>query len=141
MGFQNIFNCPSCGRVFVKGVRDICNVCYQKVEEQYDACVKYLREQKTATLYEVSDVTGVSVKQITKFVREGRISLAGHPNMTYPCEICSTPIRDNMMCDSCRNKLAKDYKQVQASEQHRKAAAEEDTKLSYNIQDRINNRR
>ncbi len=104
----NLGNCPRCGKLFANNFRDICPACIKEIEEEYERCLKYLREEKTATIQEVHEATGVSIKQITKFIKEGRISVANNPNMMYPCEVCGTMIREGNMCDSCRARLTRD---------------------------------
>ncbi|MDT3428017.1 flagellar operon protein (TIGR03826 family) [Paenibacillus forsythiae] len=105
---MNIDNCPRCGRIYVKNIMELCQSCMKELEQQYETCVKYLRENKGANIQELSDATGISVKEITRFIREGRISIANAPNMMYPCEVCGTLIREGHMCDSCRGRLTKD---------------------------------
>ena len=102
--------CPRCGKLFARGIREVCNACIENIEKEYEACVEYLRLHKGATIHEVSEETGVSVKQITKFVREGRISTNNMPNLSVPCEICGVPIQEGVMCASCRNKLQRDLR-------------------------------
>lgn len=105
---MSLGNCPRCGRLFANSFRDICPSCIKEIEEEYEQCLKFLREEKLATIQEVSDGTGVSIRQITKFIKEGRISVANNPNMMYPCEVCGVLIRDGNMCDSCRTRLTRD---------------------------------
>ncbi|KZE70230.1 flagellar protein [Paenibacillus jamilae] len=109
---MNLDNCPRCGKLFIKNVRGICQNCIKEIEIEYEKCVKHIRENKGIHMHELSEATGVSVKQITTFIREGRISIANAPNMTYPCEVCGVPIRDGHMCDSCRTRLTKDLNQA-----------------------------
>jgi len=110
---NNIANCPRCGRVFARGARDVCVSCVKEIEREYERCVEFLREYRGATIQEVSEATEVSVKQITKFIREGRISLMNAPNLGYPCESCGTPIRTGNLCDDCRHKFTKQAEQIQ----------------------------
>ncbi|CAM2934099.1 TIGR03826 family flagellar region protein [Paenibacillus sediminis] len=105
---MDIGNCPRCGRLFALNFRDICGNCIKEIEVEYEKCADYLREHRTATLLELSEATGVTTKQITRFVREGRISVVQAPNLMYPCEVCGTLIREGTMCDSCRTRLTKD---------------------------------
>ncbi|QNV59202.1 hypothetical protein GMA19_04419 [Paenibacillus polymyxa E681] len=105
-------NCPRCGKLFIKNVRGICQNCIKEIEFEYERCVKHIRENKGIHMHELSEATEVSVKQITTFIREGRISIANAPNMTYPCEVCGIPIREGHMCDSCRTRLTKDLNQA-----------------------------
>jgi ribosomal protein L32 len=65
---------------------------------------------------ELSEQTGVSIKQITKFIREGRISMVNAPNLSYPCESCGTLIRENHICDDCRVRLTKDTNTMKRNE-------------------------
>ncbi|WP_025688181.1 TIGR03826 family flagellar region protein [Paenibacillus zanthoxyli] len=124
---MNIDNCPRCGRIYIKNVIELCQSCVKELEHQYEICVKYLREHRTATIQELSDATEISIKEITRFIREGRISIANAPNMMYPCEVCGTLIREGHMCDSCRSRLTKDLmnasKEAAASEAPRKDSA------------------
>ncbi|MBW5448481.1 flagellar protein [Cohnella sp. CFH 77786] len=106
--------CPRCSRLFARGIRDVCNNCVQEIEQEYQQVVEYLREHKGSTIHEVSEATEVSVKQIAKFIREGRISTANLPNLTVPCEVCGLPIREGNMCDSCRAKLQRDMRNLQS---------------------------
>ncbi|MDQ0116549.1 TIGR03826 family flagellar region protein [Paenibacillus harenae] len=102
---MNLDNCPRCGKLFAKGIREVCTVCTRDIDKEYELCANYLREYKGAIITELSDETGVSIKQITKFIREGRISMVNAPNMSYPCESCGTLIREGHLCDNCRNRL------------------------------------
>lgn len=113
MNAANIANCPRCGKIFAKGLRDVCHNCVKDIEKEYERCVEYLRENRGATIQEVSDATDVSVKQITKFIREGRISLIDSPNLGYPCESCGLLIRQGNLCDDCRYKFTKQAQRLQ----------------------------
>ncbi|NHW34859.1 TIGR03826 family flagellar region protein [Paenibacillus aceris] len=137
---MNVANCPRCGKIFVKGFAELCLNCLKDLELQYDKCLKYLRENRGATINELSEATEVSTKQITKFIREGRISIINAPNMSYPCEVCGTLIRDKTICESCRSKLAKDVRLNTEEEQRRKELNVEETRSSFKIKDRLKNR-
>lgn len=119
----NISNCPRCGKVFAVGIKDVCPACVKEIDGEFEKCIKFLRENKGATIHDLSETTNVTVKQITKFIREGRISLYNAPNMAYPCEICGMLIREGGMCDECRKRLAKDVNA--AKEQDRLKREEE----------------
>jgi flagellar operon protein (TIGR03826 family) len=137
----NVANCPRCGRVFVKGIQEICPNCLKEIELQFDKCSKYLRENRGSILKDLSEATEVPIRQIIKFIREGRISIKNLPNMGYPCESCGNDIREGQICDPCRSKLAKDMTNTQEDEARRLERLRQDSKLSYNIQDRLKDRR
>lgn len=114
---MNLDNCPRCGKLFAKNFRDVCPVCIREIDKEYELCANYLREHKGAIISELSDQTGVSIKQITKFIREGRISMMNAPNLSYPCESCGVLIRENHLCDACRARLTKDTRRALQSDQ------------------------
>ncbi|XEC95372.1 TIGR03826 family flagellar region protein [Paenibacillus tarimensis] len=107
---MNLDNCPRCGKLFAKNFREVCVSCIKDIDREYEKCATFLRENRGASIYELSEETGVSVRQITKFIREGRISLINAPNMSYPCEVCATLIREGNMCTDCRAKLIKEVR-------------------------------
>lgn len=113
-------NCPRCGRLYARGLREMCPACVRVIEEEYERCVKYLRENRGATIHELSEAVNVTVRQITKFIREGRISLLDAPNMSYPCEVCGFLIREGGLCDACRQRLAKDMRNAEELDRKRR---------------------
>lgn len=109
---MNLGNCPKCGKLFAMNFRDMCQECSKGIENEYHLCSDYLREQKGATMAELSEATNVTIRQITKFIREGRISVIDAPNLSYPCEVCSTTfIQEGNMCPSCKARLTKELNQ------------------------------
>jgi flagellar operon protein (TIGR03826 family) len=116
---MNVEYCPRCGRLYAKNQFGVCPKCLKDIENQYEACVKYLRENRSCDINELSEATEVPIKQITKFIREGRISIADLPNFGYPCEVCGTEIRDGHICDSCRSKLSKDIRNLSEDDARR----------------------
>ncbi|TQR43745.1 TIGR03826 family flagellar region protein [Paenibacillus popilliae] len=109
---MELSNCLRCGKLFAKAFRDLCPNCLKEIEQEYERCVAYLRETRQATMQELSEATEVSVRQITRFIKEGRISTYQAPNLAYECEICSQPIREGNMCESCRSRLVKEFTQT-----------------------------
>ena len=127
MSLGKLANCSRCDTLFVQVVRDICPKCSQQVEQEYEKCAKFLRkrENRGSNIHVVSEETGVSVKQITKFIREGRISIEGNPNLGYPCEVCGFMIRTGNMCESCMKGLKHEINQQLDVEQR----LEEDSRV------------
>lgn len=135
----NVDNCNRCGKVYIKNNYGLCPKCIQGLESQYEACLTYLRQNHACNIQELSDATEVPVKQIVTFIREGRISIKSNPNMAYECEVCGTPIRDHMMCESCRTRLAKEASNTLQDEK-RRAELAKDQRVSFKIQDRLQDR-
>jgi flagellar operon protein (TIGR03826 family) len=138
---MNVANCPKCGRVFVKSnLADICQACLKASDIQCEACIKYLRENRGISLQELSDQTEVPMATIIKFMREGRISVMSNRNISYPCEVCGTDIRERSMCDSCRQKLKKDVRNTMEDHNREAALKQQDNQVSYKISDRLRDR-
>jgi len=115
----NLSNCPQCGKVFVNNSYNICPACIREIEDHYRKCVEFLRKNRDSTLYELSEGTGVSVRLITRFIREGRIGAKDAPNLMLPCESCGELIKDGPICDNCRSKLSKDVRHLHEDERRR----------------------
>jgi flagellar operon protein (TIGR03826 family) len=107
---MNLVYCPRCNKLYAKNMRDMCNNCHNQLEKDYERCIEYLKENKGLNIQQLADDTEISVKQITRWLREGRISLFNAPNMSYPCESCGTLIRESNLCESCRTRLSRDMK-------------------------------
>lgn len=143
MGFwgyegMDIGNCPKCGRVYVKNFQGVCPNCIKELELQYEKCLKYLRENRSCSIHELSEATEVSVNQIMKFIREGRISIKNNPNMAYACESCGTSIREGHLCETCRQRLVKNATNMMEDEEIRRRLQEDKRKgTSYNIKDKL----
>ncbi len=103
----------------------------------YEVVSKYLRENRGAGIQQVSDETEVPVRQIVKFIREGRISIMNMPNMSIPCESCGISIREGHLCDDCRKKLSRDVRHLSEDEKREQALKQQQDKRSnYNINDK-----
>ncbi|MEI7025670.1 TIGR03826 family flagellar region protein [Paenibacillus sp. y28] len=134
---MNVANCTRCGKIYIKNSYGMCPQCIKDIEVEYEKCLKYLRENRSCTLQELSAGTGVAFSQITRFIREGRISIANAPNMTYPCEMCGTQIRDGNICESCRGKLVKDVRNMHEDENRKHANEAEKHRTAFQIRDRL----
>lgn len=104
MANNQLANCSDCGKLYVRTIRDICPDCHAHIEKQYEAVHQYLRKQENrrANMTQVSEDTGVSVRQISKFIIQNRISLADFPNMGYPCQSCGGMSKDGTLCKACQ---------------------------------------
>lgn len=115
----NVANCPNCGRVFQKGLHNYCGACVKEIEDQFERCYQYLRENRSSTMNQLSEETEVSIKQITKFIKDGRIFISDLPNMGYPCESCGEHVRSGKLCLSCSDRITKGIQQVNQTDQNR----------------------
>ncbi len=105
MAGYSMRNCPKCGNVFTFIRNPICPDC-QEIEDQiFETVRRYLKDNGDKTLEEVAEATEVSVKKILKYIKEGKIDIAGNDNISYGCENCGKPISVGAYCPSCANKI------------------------------------
>lgn len=119
MEMGELANCPKCNGLFVKSqFRDICDACYKEEEKAFETVYNYLkkRENRKATLIEVSEATEVSEDLILKFIRQGRLQLANYPNLGYPCERCGTMIREGKLCLECSRDIKREIEKMKMYE-------------------------
>jgi uncharacterized protein len=97
-------NCPKCRKLYLR-IRDICEDCYQKQEEDYLKVASYLRENPGTTIQVLSDETGVSIAHIRHFIIIGGIIMTHFPNLSYPCSTCGNMIKTGKTCTTCRKEI------------------------------------
>lgn len=105
-------NCPKCGKLFLK-LRDFCNECFQKQENDYLIVSDYLRNHPNSTIHEVSEGTKVSVAQIRQFIFAKRILVIHFPNLSYPCDTCGNMITEGIKCRTCLEALSQLSEQLE----------------------------
>ncbi|MGE8080531.1 TIGR03826 family flagellar region protein [Peribacillus loiseleuriae] len=131
---MELINCTNCNTLFVKSkFRDVCDACYKEEEAKFDIVYKYIRKatNRTATMQQVVDGTGVEEELLIKFVKKGRLRLAQFPNLGYPCEKCGTIIKEGRICNSCASSIRSDLAEVEKEEQRKQEIAERDHKSVY----------
>lgn len=73
---MQVKTCKRCNKLFqyVTG-RQVCPKCRKREEELFGQVKDYLRENKGASMEEVSEATGASLGLIQSFLREGRLEV------------------------------------------------------------------
>lgn len=114
MRADRLSNCKICGRLFLKEHTDCCLECYKKIEQEYTHVMNFLAIEKNhlASIEEVSEETGVSVKQIVDFIREGRIFAEDFPKLGYKCAHCEKLIKRHVLCDECFHQFSSNINQT-----------------------------
>lgn len=93
-------NCPNCGSVYRKNLRDLCTNCSAKLDSELAECLDLLWKSPNASTEELTHSTKIKKSVIIQFIREGRLP-KNCKNLTYPCECCGAPIRHNRLCLGC----------------------------------------
>lgn len=102
-----IANCKRCGRMYNRVGRDICLNCVREEDMMLTEIRNFLRKNKLANIAEVAEGTHVEYEIIVDMIRDGRLILRNHPNMSYACERCGKPTQSGRFCGSCTQELAR----------------------------------
>ncbi|MCL5047136.1 MAG: MerR family transcriptional regulator [Actinobacteria bacterium] len=106
---MEIRNCPVCGSLFVFGGRNFCPACMEKEEKDFQALRKFLDENPSATMEEISEATGVEVRKILQFLKEGRLVYKAPGPPVIACESCGAPISTGRLCDRCTAEITEAF--------------------------------
>lgn len=102
---MNIYNCTRCGKIFRPfGGRKMCPECLKADQEEFAAVREYLKENPGADIAAVSEATGVPVKRIQEYLREGRLVLATSVEW-LKCERCGASLQSGRLCAKCLEEM------------------------------------
>ena len=105
---MNVKNCPGCRKMYVPNALGMCEACMVKEEEGFVAIRDFIEENNSCTLGELSKATGVPIKKILGYIREGRLMPTPGMANEVTCKTCDEPITKGNFCDACTIKLNKD---------------------------------
>jgi len=131
-------NCPRCGKIFAKTkFCDVCQACFQKEEKLFEKVYQFIRkrENRTATIEQVIEATGVDENLIIKYIKSGRLRLAQFPNLGYKCDKCGSSIREGILCEKCSDDLRFQLKAYQEEEQRKREIEERNRTNTYLFKD------
>lgn len=104
--------CMRCKRVFTYfGFgHKFCPACKRIDDEQFDKIRDYIYQHGTATMVELEANTGVPIRRIEQYLREGRLEIPENSPIYIKCESCHCDIRSGRYCRECAGRLSKDLK-------------------------------
>lgn len=123
-------NCPTCNGFFkYTGIHEVCGKCAVKEEKMYETVYRFLRrrENRTATIEQIVEETGVSEGLLHKWVRRGRLQPTMFPNLGYPCDNCGGLTTKGKLCKNCTETLQSDLRKHDAAEEFREAIKQNET--------------
>src|SRR5574344_1604589 len=85
----------------------ICSKCGHQMLSDFGKVKNYIQENGPANAETLSEKTGVSLKKIDKFLRQGKIEIPENSDIFIKCESCGTDIRYGRYCPACASRLAK----------------------------------
>ena len=109
---MNLKNCPGCGKMYVQSSLGACEECRVKEEEGFMAIKSYIDENNSCTLGELAEATGVHIKKILGYIREGRLMATPGMANEVGCKACNKPVMSGNYCEDCTIRLNKGIKDL-----------------------------
>ncbi|KGG79975.1 TIGR03826 family flagellar region protein [Caloranaerobacter azorensis] len=124
---MDIRNCSRCGRIYAyDGINKLCPKCRKEEEEEFKRVKEYIYDHPDANIQMVSEETGVPVKKILRYLREGKLELKTENNLLLACERCGKPIKTGRFCDKCIVELKRELKSAVAKKDNIRRNKEKD---------------
>ncbi len=108
---MRVSNCVRCKKAFAVINGPVCPACLEKEEEQFETIKEYLEDNPGSTMEKISEDTGVPVKRIAKFIKDGR--LEGVTGTNFKCSKCGKKIEKGAYCKECAVKLKQNLATMQ----------------------------
>lgn len=111
---MEIRNCPDCGKIFAYTNINLCPVCIQAEEEEFQRVKEYLYKNPQTGVHDLAEVTEVEEYKILRWLKIGRLQGKRFTGLSYPCESCGRNIQEGRFCSNCSSELAKGFSKVTA---------------------------
>ncbi len=104
---MDVRTCRGCGRLYnyLGQSTPACPNCMKELEEKFEKCREYIKNNPGANIQKVADETEVTVKMIKQWVREERLEFTEGSTIGIECENCGKSILTGRFCAECKNKL------------------------------------
>jgi flagellar operon protein (TIGR03826 family) len=116
---MDVRNCRRCGKMYQFMGSYICMNCARQDDEDFQKVKEYVLDHPGASPVDVSEATGVEIKTISRFLREGRLEAEGLElevdETEMVCENCRRPIKSGRFCESCAQNLQRQLKKASES--------------------------
>ncbi|MDI6602213.1 MAG: MerR family transcriptional regulator [Thermoanaerobacteraceae bacterium] len=125
-------NCKRCGKLFVYNGIDLCPDCIREDEEDFKKVKDFLYQYPKASVFEISEATGVAPEKILNFLKQGKLEISSdNTGITLTCERCGRPINSGRFCEECLKIIRNQFEGLSADEQNKYAEGK------FHISDRI----
>ncbi|MGE5607167.1 MAG: MerR family transcriptional regulator [Bacteroidota bacterium] len=109
---MDVRNCKRCGKIYNYMGSAVCNNCLQQEQEDFEKIREYLFKNPNSSTAEVSEATGIELKVISRFLKEGRLE-ADYIRMSddneLTCEKCGKPVKSGRFCEICVREMQADF--------------------------------
>ncbi len=107
---MNVRNCRKCGRIFNYALGPvICPMCKEKVEKKFQEVKKFVQDNISVGIPQISKECDVEVQQIQQWIREERLVFSEDSPIGIECESCGTMIKTGRFCEKCKREMVKEF--------------------------------
>lgn len=108
---MEVRSCRGCGKLYnyLGPSTPACPACMQAMEEKFQKCKEYIRQNPGVNIQQVADENDVSVKMIKQWVREERLTFAEGSSVGIECESCGANILTGRYCPACKGKMTQTF--------------------------------
>ncbi|HCC07444.1 MAG TPA: MerR family transcriptional regulator [Clostridiales bacterium] len=122
---MDIKNCRKCGKVFSYTGNIHCPECVEKEEEEFKMVKDYIYDHPKCSVYEVSEITGVAVRNIVNFLKQDRLESVEGLSSLLVCEKCGQSIKSGRYCPKCLTDISNKTKKMLNTSSENVARVEE----------------
>jgi flagellar operon protein (TIGR03826 family) len=111
---MDIRNCKRCGNIYHYNGTGVCNNCTEQEQKDFALVRDYLFEHPNSPAAEINLATGIELKVISRFLKEGRLKMEGEhgDEGLLTCEKCGESIKSGRFCEKCLQELQSELKKT-----------------------------
>lgn len=110
---EGLSKCKQCGRLFLRTeADDFCSHCTDKNKSLLQEIKAFLEEHKDSSLEQISKNFDVTVEELLRFFKEGKLELKGELTGILRCEHCDQGIASGRYCETCAAKMSQSLKRA-----------------------------
>ena len=128
---MDLSTCVRCQKLYTKLRLTVCPECEAEEEKEILELQSYLRDNRNASLIEVSDALDIYMEDIERWIQEKRVSIEVCEKADLKCTICGDSILSGRVCVTCRDRLG--LKDVAVGERVNSSQRERDNSSSSKV--------
>lgn len=134
---MEVRSCRGCGKLYnyLGPTTPACPSCMAAMEEKFQTCKEYIRDNPGANIQKVSEETDTPIKMLKQWVREERLTFAEGSVVGIECEGCGASILTGRYCPACKFKMQQTFqnaaRKTPAPEQNNAGRNDRDNKMRF----------
>lgn len=110
---MDVRNCKRCGKIYNYTGSGVCNNCLQQEQGDFEKIREFLFKNPNSSVAEVSEATGIELKVISRFLKEGRLESdyirMSDDDSSLTCEKCGKSVKSGRFCENCVREMQTDF--------------------------------